>query len=119
MVSGISKRHLLLVFLTGVLIFSVSWFFILKPYQKNRILTFLDPFKDPKGAGYNALQSMIAVGSGQIFGKGIGYGTQSRLEFLPEYQTDFIFAAFAEEWGFVGVLILFFCFGIAKVDQRR
>ena len=113
LVSGISKKHLLLVFLVAVLIFSVSWFFLLKPYQKSRIIIFLNPLKDPKGAGYNALQSMIAVGSGQIWGKGIGYGTQSRLEFLPEHQTDFIFAAFAEEWGFVGVSIIFVFFGIA------
>ena len=111
-VSGISKKHLLLVFFAVLLIFSVSWFFILKPYQKNRVFNFLDPLRDPKGAGYNALQSMIAVGSGQIFGKGIGYGTQSRLEFLPEHQTDFIFASFAEEWGLIGVLIFFIFYGI-------
>jgi rod shape determining protein RodA len=112
LVSGISKKHLLLVFLVAALIFSVSWFFLLKPYQKNRIITFLNPLKDPKGAGYNALQSMIAVGSGQFWGKGIGYGTQSRLEFLPENQTDFIFAAFAEEWGFIGVSIIFVFLGM-------
>ena len=113
MVSGISKKHLLLVFLTAMLIFSVGWFSVLKPYQKDRILTFLDPLRDPKGAGYNAVQSMIAVGSGEILGKGIGYGTQSRLEFLPEHQTDFIFAAFAEEWGLIGVLAIFILWGIA------
>jgi rod shape determining protein RodA len=84
----------------------------LKPYQKDRILSFLNPLKDPQGAGYNALQSMIAIGSGQTWGKGLGLGTQSRLKFLPEYRTDFVFAAFAEEWGFVGVLIVFFSFGI-------
>ncbi len=112
LVSGISKKHLLFIILMAILIFAVSWFFILKPYQKNRVLTFLDPLSDPRGAGYNALQSMIAVGSGQIWGKGIGYGTQSRLEFLPEHQTDFIFAAFAEEWGFIGVLIIFTFLGI-------
>ncbi len=112
LVSGISKKHLLLVFLIAALIFSVSWFFVLKPYQKNRIITFLNPLKDPKGAGYNALQSMIAVGSGQFWGKGIGYGTQSRLEFLPEHQTDFIFAAFAEEWGFTGVSIILIFLGV-------
>jgi len=112
LVSGISKKHLLLIILMAILIFTISWFFILKPYQKNRIITFLNPLSDPQGAGYNALQSMIAVGSGQIWGKGIGYGTQSRLEFLPEHQTDFIFAAFAEEWGFIGVLIIFTFLGI-------
>ncbi len=110
--SGINKKHLFGVILIICLLFLISWLFIFKPYQKERILTFLDPLKDPQGAGYNALQSIIAVGSGQMWGKGIGYGTQSRLEFLPEYRTDFIFAAFAEEWGFVGVLIIFACFGV-------
>jgi len=112
LVSGISKKHLLLVFLIIVLVSAVSWFLVLKPYQKERILTFLNPLKDIQGAGYNAFQSMIAVGSGEILGKGIGFGTQSRLEFLPEHQTDFIFAAFAEEWGLVGALFVFIFFGI-------
>ena len=78
------------------------WLFGFTDKQKQRVVTFLNPLTDVRGAGYNAFQSTIAVGSGQIFGKGVGYGTQSRLEFLPEYETDFIFAAFAEEWGFVG-----------------
>jgi rod shape determining protein RodA len=67
---------------------------------------------DIHGAGYNAYQSTVAVGSGQMLGKGIGYGTQSKLRFLPEYQTDFIFAAFAEEWGFVGIVIVFSLYGV-------
>jgi len=112
MVSGVSKKHLLLVFLAIAITFGVSWFFAFQPYQKERVLTFLHPLKDLRGAGYNAYQSMIAVGSGKIFGKGIGFGTQSRLEFLPEHQTDFVFAAFAEEWGLVGVLFVFVFFGI-------
>jgi len=112
MVSGISKRHLALVFVVGVLAFAFMWTTVLQPYQKSRIMTFLHPLQDIQGAGYNAYQSTIAVGSGQLLGKGIGYGTQSRLEFLPEYETDFIFAAFAEEWGFIGVLILFSLFGV-------
>jgi len=107
MVSGISKKHLLIVFLTGTVVFSGLWFFAFQDYQKDRILTFLHPLHDIQGVGYNAYQSTITVGSGKLMGKGIGYGTQSRLKFLPEYQTDFIFAAFAEEWGFIGVLILF------------
>src|SRR3970040_2028633 len=74
-------------------------------------MTVINPLTDVRGAGYNAYQSTIAVGSGELTGKGVGYGTQSRLKFLPEYQTDFIFAAFAEEWGFVGVLLIFFLFG--------
>ncbi|OGF77908.1 rod shape-determining protein RodA [Candidatus Giovannonibacteria bacterium RIFCSPHIGHO2_12_FULL_43_15] len=107
LVSGVSKRHLFLVLGLGILTFVVAWLFVLAPYQKARVITFINPAADPRGAGYNALQSMIAVGSGGIFGRGVGYGVQSRLEFLPEHETDFIFAAFAEEWGLLGVLILF------------
>jgi rod shape determining protein RodA len=106
LVSGISKKHLLLVSGLAIGAVAVLWLFVFQPYQKARILTFLNPLSDIQGAGYNAYQSTIAVGSGQILGKGIGYGTQSKLLFLPEYQTDFIFAAFAEEWGLVGTLLL-------------
>lgn len=112
LVSGISKRHLLAVFLIGLVAFGGLWFFVFKPYQKDRIKNFIHPLTDIRGTGYNAYQSTVAVGSGQLFGKGIGYGTQSKLQFLPEYQTDFIFAAFAEEWGFVGVTLLFVLYGI-------
>lgn len=111
-VSGVSKKHLLAIFMLAAVFLSVSWFFVLKPHQKNRIITFIDPARDARGAGYNAIQSMIAVGSGRVFGKGIGFGSQSRLEFLPEHQTDFIFAAFAEEWGFAGTLLIFLFYGI-------
>jgi rod shape determining protein RodA len=111
LVSGISKTHLLLVFGVGTLSFLLAWNFVFKPYQKARIINFIDPLQDIRGSGYNAYQSTIAVGSGGLLGKGIGYGTQSRLNFLPEYKTDFIFAAFAEEWGFIGsVLLLLFYF---------
>ncbi|TSC70470.1 MAG: Uncharacterized protein CEO12_305 [Parcubacteria group bacterium Gr01-1014_46] len=112
LVSGISKKHLFAVFLLGIIVFGGLWFFAFKPYQKARIVTFLNPLTDIRGSGYNAYQSTIAVGSGQFFGKGIGYGTQSKLQFLPEYQTDFIFAAFAEEWGFFGVTLLLLLYGI-------
>lgn len=112
LVAGISKKHLLLVFSAGLIAFIFLWTSVFAPYQKQRIMTFLNPLTDIHGAGYNAYQSTIAVGSGEVFGKGIGFGTQSKLQFLPEYQTDFIFAAFAEEWGFLGVLILFFLFGV-------
>lgn len=110
-VSGISKKHLALVFSAGAVAFFLLWTFVFQDYQKARLETFLNPLSDIQGTGYNAYQSTIAVGSGQIFGKGVGYGTQSRLKFLPEYETDFIFAAFSEEWGFVGsVTILFLYF---------
>jgi rod shape determining protein RodA len=112
MVSGISMRHLALVFLLGSLAFGALWIGVFEEYQKQRILTFIHPLTDIQGAGYNAYQSTVAVGSGQISGKGIGYGTQSKLQFLPEYETDFIFAAFTEEWGFLGALIVFVLFGI-------
>ena len=112
LVSGVSKKHLALVFLIGAVAFGGLWGYVLKDYQKNRVVNFLHPLADIRGAGYNAYQSTIAIGSGQVLGKGIGYGTQSKLQFLPEYKTDFIFAAYAEEWGLVGVLILFSLFGI-------
>lgn len=111
-VSGISKKHLLLVFGIGALAFGFLWMSVLHPYQKQRILTFVNPLQDIRGSGYNAYQSTIAVGSGQVFGKGVGFGTQSRLKFLPENQTDFIFASFAEEWGFVGIVLLLLCYGV-------
>ena len=112
LVAGVSKKHLLFVFVAGIASLLILWSFVFEEYQKQRIITFVNPLTDIQGAGYNAYQSTIAVGSGEVLGRGVGYGTQSRLEFLPEYETDFIFAAFAEEWGFVGVLLLFALFGI-------
>lgn len=106
LMSGISKKHLAVLGLMGLAIASLLWFEGLKPYQRTRIISFVNPAADIRGAGYNAYQAKIAVGSGELFGKGIGYGTQSKLRFLPQYQTDFIFAAFAEEWGFAGVTLL-------------
>lgn len=116
LVSGIKIQHLVSVFLIGSVVFGLMWQLVFFDYQKDRILTFLDPLSDIQGAGYNAYQSTVAIGSGELLGKGIGYGTQSKLLFLPEYETDFIFAAFAEEWGMVGVLLLFVLFAI--VIQR-
>lgn len=119
LVSGISKKHLLVVFFIGLVAFAGLWLFVFKPYQKDRIKNFINPLANIRGSGYNAYQSTIAVGSGQLLGKGIGYGTQSKLQFLPEYQTDFIFAAFAEEWGFVGVVLLFVLYGIIFYRMLR
>jgi rod shape determining protein RodA len=112
LVSGISRKYFLIVLGAGIIAFIGLWFFVFQPYQKARIETFINPMSDIRGTGYNVYQSTIAVGSGQITGKGVGFGTQSRLKFLPEYQTDFIFAAFVEEWGFVGAMILFLLFGL-------
>ncbi|MGD0328578.1 MAG: FtsW/RodA/SpoVE family cell cycle protein [Minisyncoccia bacterium] len=106
LVSGISQKHLAVLGIIGITVASALWFGGLQPYQRARIVSFVNPASDIHGVGYNAYQAKIAVGSGELFGKGIGYGTQSKLRFLPEYQTDFIFAAFAEEWGFVGVILL-------------
>jgi len=112
LVSGISKTHLFTVIAICIITFSLAWKFAFKPYQKARVINFVYPLQDIRGTGYNAYQSMIAVGSGGVLGKGIGYGTQSRLNFLPEYRTDFIFAAYAEEWGFIGALLLLIFYGI-------
>ena len=112
MVSGISRKHLFALFSLVVIGFTFLWFFGFHDYQKQRIVNFIHPLTDIRGSGYNSYQSTIAVGSGELFGKGVGYGTQSRLKFLPEYQTDFIFAAFSEEWGFVGILIFFGLYGV-------
>jgi len=109
--SGISKRHLGILFGVVVITFGALWFGVFKTYQKARIENFINPTANIQTTGYHAYQSMIAVGSGQVLGKGVGYGTQSRLNFLPEYKTDFIFAAFAEEWGLIGCIILIICFG--------
>ncbi len=112
LVSGISKTHLLVVFLGGVLIFISFWFFVFAQYQRDRVANFINPLADIHGSGYNAFQSTIAVGSGELLGKGLGFGTQSRLKFLPEYQTDFVIAAYAEEWGFVGSILILVLFGL-------
>lgn len=102
---GLSIGILVVAIFAMTLLFPALWNW-LAPYQRARILTFLQPNLDPSGAGYNALQSMIAVGSGQIFGRGLGRGTQSHLRFLPEHHTDFIFATLVEELGFFGGLVL-------------
>ena len=106
---GVKWRTLAGCGLTLLMLSPVLWHF-LKDYQRQRVLTFLDPGRDPLGAGYHILQSMIAVGSGQFWGKGFLQGTQSQLYFLPEQHTDFVFSVFAEEWGFVGSAVLLLLF---------
>jgi len=115
LVAGISWKHLAALFLTALIVAGGLWAYVLQDYQKQRILTFIHPLADIRGAGYNAYQSTVAVGSGELLGKGIGFGTQSKLRFLPEYQTDFIFAAYAEEWGFIGVLIALGLYAVVMV----
>jgi rod shape determining protein RodA len=112
LISGISKKHLGAVLGLIALTVVILWMYGFEDYQRQRILSFLSPLADIRGAGYNAYQATVAVGGGGLFGKGIGYGTQSRLRFLPEYETDFIFSAYAEEWGFVGVLMLLGLLGV-------
>jgi len=122
LMGGLRLRSFSYLVATGIAFLPIGWHF-LKTYQRNRILTFLDPDRDPLGAGYHVIQSQIAVGSGKLFGKGWLHGTQNRLNFLPEQHTDFIFAVFSEEWGFVGcaVLLLMFVIMIAyclRIVQR-
>lgn len=109
MAGGLSVAIMIAVVAFGALVLPLAWNHLL-PYQQDRIFTFLNPSLDPKGAGYNALQAMIAVGSGQFFGRGLGRGTQSHLRFLPEHHTDFIFATLVEELGFVGGVLLLFLY---------
>lgn len=109
-VSGLNKKNLLILFIVGIMTLSSSWFFM-KSYQKDRIANFIDPMRDPSGSGYNVIQSIVAVGSGGMLGKGLGHGSQSQLNFLPEKHTDFIFAVIAEELGFAGVAAVFVLFG--------
>ncbi len=101
----ISLKKILILALVTLLVIPVSWSF-LHGYQKERIASFLAPGSDPLGRGYNLIQSTIAVGSGQLWGRGLGRGTQSRLQFLPEFRTDFIFASIAEEMGFLGSTLI-------------
>lgn len=107
--SNISFKKLIIFILAGFLVLPASWFFM-QDYQRERLVSFISPENDPQGIGFHSIQSTIAVGSGGVFGRGLGRGTQSRLQFLPEFRTDFIFAFIAEELGFVGssiVLVLY------------
>lgn len=101
----VKMKYLFYIVGTAAVLSPVGWLF-LKGYQKQRLISFLNPGADPLGAGYNIIQSQIAIGSGGLFGKGWLQGTQSYLDFVPEHHTDFIFAVVAEEWGFLGCLVL-------------
>ena len=104
--AGLPLRLFIGAGLATIPVAAFAWFVTMKDYQRKRVLTFLDPESDPLGSGYHITQSKIAIGSGGLFGKGFGAGTQSHLEYLPEGHTDFIFATMAEEWGFVGGVAL-------------
>jgi rod shape determining protein RodA len=105
LLAGLAIRFIVLLGIGGVIAAAVGWFF-LHDYQRQRVLTFLDPQSDPLGSGYHIIQSTIALGSGGLFGKGYLQGTQGQLEFLPERTTDFVFAVIGEELGLVGALLL-------------
>ncbi|HLD17514.1 MAG TPA: rod shape-determining protein RodA [Patescibacteria group bacterium] len=104
--AGASKRQLFFLVCLMAVVGSLAWQTVLADYQKQRVLVFLHPSADPSGEGYNVHQAMIAIGSGGWFGRGLGFGPQSQLRFLPERQTDFIFAVLAEELGLVGTLLV-------------
>ncbi len=108
---GVRLRVLGALALAGLAALPLGWF-ALKPYQQDRLLVYLDPFRDPLGTAYNVIQAKIAIGSGQLLGKGVSGATQSRLAFLPERHTDFIFAVFAEMWGFIGCLVLIVAYSL-------
>ena len=116
-VSGIKLRHFLILFLLSIIFVTFSWFFLLGDYQKERIISFAQPTLEPLGIGWSQRQSQIAIGAGGIFGQGFGKGSQTQYGFLPESQTDFIFAAIGEEFGLLGAgfILLFFSFLIFRL----
>lgn len=116
-IAGIKLRHFIILGISGILASIGAWFFLFKDYQKQRLFSFLNPHHDPLGAGYNIIQSKIAIGNGGFWGRGLSQGSQVQLGFLPEPHTDFIFASFAEEWGLIGIIILLavFCFLLWRI----
>ncbi len=112
LLAGIKLRHLATVAVLGILAASLAWVFVLHPYQKQRISSFLNPERDPRGSSYNLQQSLISVGSGGFWGKGLGRGSQTQMGFLPENHSDFIFASVSEELGFMGASIIIFLYAV-------
>jgi rod shape determining protein RodA len=119
LVAGVRLRVIVGVLVLSLLVGAGVWAFVMKPYQRQRVATFLDPGSDPLGAGYQVRQSKIAVGSGGMEGRGYMQGTQSQLRFLPARHTDFVFSVLAEEWGFRGVVGVFLLYGIYLVSGAR
>jgi rod shape determining protein RodA len=121
LVAGIRGRQILVLFMLGALALPVGWHF-LRPYQRDRLMTYINPSQDTQGTSYQVTQTKIAIGSGGFWGKGVGNGTQSRLGFIPVSHADSIFAAFAEEQGFVGtliVLLLYFALLVRLLDGAQ
>lgn len=121
--AGINRKHLFMISVVGILVLYLGWAVALKPYQRERLSAFLDPYRDPSGIGYNIIQSKIAIGSGHWFGVGWAKGTQARLGFLPEPQTDFAFAAWAEQFGVAGIVavlggVLLILVRIGRIGDR-
>ncbi|MEX0621720.1 MAG: FtsW/RodA/SpoVE family cell cycle protein [Candidatus Woykebacteria bacterium] len=111
-IAGAGLHYLIALIVLGLVSLPIIWNLVLKDYQRLRVITFFNPNLDPQGASYNLVQALIALGSGQFFGRGLGRGTQSHLDFLPEGRTDFIFAATGEELGFVGVGLIIVIFSL-------
>lgn len=112
LIIGLEKKYLIIIIIALLVLGTFAWALLLHDYQRERILTFINPTADPLGSGYNVAQSIIAVGSGYFWGRGLGFGSQSQLKFIPESQTDFIFAVIAEELGFFGVLLILGLWGL-------
>lgn len=112
LVAGLSRPQKAFLVLTGIVVAVIAWKFLLVGYQRERFLVFLNPERDPLGSGYTVLQARTAFGSGGLFGRGLGWGTQSRLNFLPEAHTDFVFARLGEELGLIGVTLTLGLFGV-------
>jgi rod shape determining protein RodA len=119
LVSGVRWRVVVVGVVVVVLLTAGLWSFVMQPYQKGRVKTFLSPESDPLGTGYQLRQSKIAVGSGQLLGRGYLQGTQSQLRFLPARHTDFIFAVLAEEWGFLGVAVVLTLYSVYVLNGAR
>ncbi|HNW96497.1 MAG TPA: FtsW/RodA/SpoVE family cell cycle protein [Candidatus Paceibacterota bacterium] len=110
--SGLKFKHFMILIMIGLILVGIGWQYFLHDYQKDRILGFFNPGRDPLGSGYNVIQAKIAIGSGGFFGRGLGQGVETQMRFLPEAKTDFFLAAFIEEWGLLGGLLLSIVFVI-------
>ena len=118
--AGFRWQYAVAILVMAAVIAPVGYYFVLKDYQRTRLVTFLDPSQDPRGSGYQVIQSKIAVGSGALWGRGVTKGTQTQGRFLPVPHKDFIFSAFAEEHGFVGVIVVLgFVFPAAHADRAE